>query len=132
MPYYREQLLSAWTSGQIYEVGAPPAKIDPLLLKHARPNDIGVWAPNPRTTRRNQATRTRTSETNGASIAPPKFLSERAKTSEGEPPAESTDALQEALTRTALDATIKSEVPAMYRNVEIKYSRFGVDDFDFE
>lgn len=25
----------------------------------------------------------------------------------------------------------KSEVPAMYGNVEIKYSKFGVDDFDF-
>ena len=25
----------------------------------------------------------------------------------------------------------KSEVPVMYRNVEIKYSKFGVDDFDF-
>jgi len=25
----------------------------------------------------------------------------------------------------------RSEVPMMYRNVEIKYSKFGVDDFDF-
>jgi PAB-dependent poly(A)-specific ribonuclease subunit 2 len=28
-------------------------------------------------------------------------------------------------------SSLKAEVPVMYRNVEIKYSKFGVDDFDF-
>lgn len=27
--------------------------------------------------------------------------------------------------------SLKPEAPLMYRNLEIKYSKFGVDDFDF-
>jgi PAB-dependent poly(A)-specific ribonuclease subunit 2 len=37
----------------------------------------------------------------------------------------------EALTDLHLDDVTRKEVPAMYGNVEIKYSKFGVDDFDF-
>ena len=36
----------------------------------------------------------------------------------------------ETLTDMHLDDVTRKDVPAMYGNVEIKYSRFGVDDFD--
>ena len=133
MPYYREQLLSAWSNNLVYEVGDPPPKIDPALLKIARQNEVGMWAPNLRKTRRNQAEKARASESNGTAIAAPKFLSEKAREAEKDQTSEKmADELNDALAEVLLENATKSDVPIIYRNVEIKYSRFGVDDFDFE
>ena len=89
-------------------------------------------AANPRKTRRNQAEKTRAVESNGTSLAAPKFLSEKARSPEVDQNSERrmSDAV-EALAKTALNSNVKAEVPAMYQNVEIRYSKFGVDDFDF-
>lgn len=132
MPFYWEPLLSIWPHMDIYEVGHLPTKISPSLLAKARPNEVGIWAPNPRTMRRNQVERIRLDETDGGTIAPPKFLSEKARESEKSNASDKaiTD-VQEALADTVLGKTTKSEVPAMYGNVEIKYSFWGVEDFDF-
>jgi PAB-dependent poly(A)-specific ribonuclease subunit 2 len=61
----------------------------------------------------------------------PKFLSEKARET-------ANDAIVERRISDVADAigvtelsSLKAEVPPMYRNVEIKYSKFGVDDFDF-
>ena len=133
MPYYREQLLSAWSSNQFYEVGNPPLKIDPAILSSLRPYELGSLAPNPRKVRRNQAEKTRLVEPNGDTLAAPKFLSEKAREAENDQNNERriSDAV-EALANAAFNASTKADVPIMYRNVEIKYSKFGVDDFDFE
>ena len=133
MPYYREQLLSVWPSNQLYEVGNPPAKLDPAISGSLRPYDIGSYAPNPKKVRRNQAEKTRLVDSNGVTLAPPKFLSEKARDPESEYGNERriSDAV-EALANATFDSNSKADVPVMYRNVEIKYSKFGVDDFDFE
>ena len=133
MPYYREQLLSAWSSNHIYEVGNPPSKIDPAVLNSLRPFEVGLVAPNPRKVRRNQAEKTRIIDSNGVALAAPKFLSEKAREPEDEQNSgrRISDAV-EALANAAPNGIIKADVPPMYRNVEIKYSKFGVDDFDFE
>jgi PAB-dependent poly(A)-specific ribonuclease subunit 2 len=133
MPYYREPLLSAWTSNQLYEVGNPPVKIDPLILQDLRASDIGACARNPRKVRRNQAEKTRVIENNEPTLAAPKFLSEKAREEEKESNTERRiSEIQEAMVAAALNGSTKADVPIMYRNVEIKYSKFGVDDFDFK
>ena len=133
MPYYREQLLSSWSNLPVYEIGHPPPKIDPIILKTARQNEIGFWSPNPRKGQRNLAETKRSPEESSNLLNAPKFLSERARETEREAQADKdVDDLQEQLAEALIGHVTKTEVPMMYRNVEIKYSRFGVDDFDFQ
>lgn len=133
MPYYRELLLSAWPSHIVSEVGAPPAKIDPAITSNLKRTEIGAYAPFPRKTRRYQVEDTRAVQRAHDTLTAPRFLSEKAKDGSDRPSSDRrmSDAL-EALGDLALDGTTRREVPVMYRNVEIKYSKFGVDDFDFE
>lgn len=132
MPYYKEQLLSGWPSHMVFEVGAPPAKIDTTILNSMTRADIGFYAKNPRTKRRNQVEITRQGDRGIDSLTAPKFLSEKARTSQSlsEPDAKTAETM-ETLTDLHLDDVTRKDVPAMYGNVEIKYSKFGVDDFDF-
>lgn len=134
MPFYREVLLSAWPSNMCFEVGAPPAKPDPDITKKLKRSEMGYWAPNPRKTRRNQVEKTRVKDKDVAGLTAPKFLSEKARDLAAALPSEDrrmSDALEAISDALPSDIT-KKNVPLMYRNVEIKYSKFGVDDFDFE
>ena len=133
MPYYREALLSVWPLHMVFNVGAPPAKLDPALLASLKRAEIGGYAPNPRKTRRYQIEDTRVTQNAHGSLSAPKFLSEKARraSSEEEPQRRMSDIL-DALNDLAFDDNSKRDIPVMYRNVEIKYSKFGVDDFDFE
>ncbi|RYN40444.1 PAB-dependent poly(A)-specific ribonuclease subunit [Alternaria tenuissima] len=132
MPYYKEQLLSSWPSHLVFEVGAPPPKIDSAILNNMTRTEIGFFAKNPRTKRRNQAEATRQVDRVSESLSAPKFLSEKTRASQSftEPDAMASETM-ETLTDLHLDDVTRKDVPAMYGNVEIKYSKFGVDDFDF-
>ncbi|KAI9759589.1 MAG: Protein kinase C-like 1 [Chaenotheca gracillima] len=138
LPYYREQLLSAWPSHLVFEVGAPPAKTDQDVLASMTLTEFGGYAPNPGKKRRNQIENTRASDNADVPLMAPKFLSEKARESvnrqskDDDHDGRRASDVVEALGAIALSGGIKAEVPIMYRNVEIKYSRFGVDDFDFE
>ncbi|KAI9806554.1 MAG: poly(A)-specific ribonuclease [Piccolia ochrophora] len=133
LPYYREQLLSAWPSHLIFEVGAPPAKVDPDILASMTPTEFGGYASNPGTKRRNQLENTRSPEKANAPLVAPKFLSEKAREAANEASRDRrASEVAETLSAATLAGGLKAEVPVMYRNVEIKYSKFGVDDFDFE
>lgn len=95
---------------------------------------MGGYANNPRTTRRNQIQQTRITGKQMQKIAAPKFLSEKAKEEArmGDEAGRRVSDAMEHMKNMALDAATRKEVPPIYGNVEIKYSRFGVDDFDFK
>ncbi|KAF2792603.1 PAB-dependent poly(A)-specific ribonuclease-like protein subunit pan2 [Melanomma pulvis-pyrius CBS 109.77] len=132
MPYYKESLLSGWPSHMVFEVGAPPPKIDVSVLNTMARTDVGYFAKNPRSKRRNQAEVTRHSDRASDSLSAPKFLSEKARAAQSSSEVDTKTAeTMETLTDMHLDDVTRKDVPAMYGNVEIKYSKFGVDDFDF-
>lgn len=131
MPYYHERLFSAWPSHLVFEVGSPPAPIDQSIIPYLRPAELGHYAPNPRKKRRNQVENTRAITSSEPALIAPKFLSEKAREqsmakAEGTP----TDAA-EALANAKINGGNDDDPLLKYSNVEIKYSRFGVDDFDF-
>lgn len=137
MPYYHEKLLSAWPSDHVFEVGYMASKVDPDILKSMIPTSIGYRAANPQKTLRNQADRTKIMESNGTIIAAPRFLSEKSR----DPGKDQTDGTAkgrrisdavEAFANATLAGSTDADVPIEYRNVEIKYSKFGVQDFDFQ
>ncbi|KAI6082233.1 PAB-dependent poly(A)-specific ribonuclease subunit PAN2 [Hypoxylon rubiginosum] len=135
MPYYREVLLSAWPNNMITEVGAPPVKIDPQFLATLQERDWGYFGKNTRPLRRNQVEDTRSAESPQSSLKPPKFLSEKAREAAKSPagtpaPEEVIPEIPQILQDTKLES-LKIEVPELYQNIEIKYSKFGIDDFDF-
>jgi PAB-dependent poly(A)-specific ribonuclease subunit 2 len=133
MPYYKENLLSCWPSHIVFEVGAPPPKIDASVLNSMTRAEMGCYAKNPRTKRRNQAESRRQSDRVSDTLSAPKFLSEQTRTVQSY--SNDTDGkaaeTMESLTDLHLEDVTRKEVPSMYGNVEIKYSKFGVDDFDF-
>jgi PAB-dependent poly(A)-specific ribonuclease subunit 2 len=132
MPYYREVLASAWPD-LICDVGAPPVKFDPQFLSNLKSTDFGLYGRNTRGLRRNQAEDTRgTGKLANSGLKAPKFLSEKARESAKliTTTDDKADELGSPLAEQEIESK-RSEVPMMYRNVEIKYSKFGVDDFDF-
>lgn len=124
-------MASAWPE-IVCDVGAPPVKHDPQFLSSLKATDFGLYGRNTRGTRRNQVEYTRDAEKNAsAGLKAPKFLSEKAREfAQSSRDGDKTDELSSPLGDMVPDSK-KSEVPVMYRTVEIKYSKFGVDDFDF-
>lgn len=129
MPYYREALFSQWPN-EVYEVGQLPPEIDPDILRNATRGEIGVYSPSPRNRRQNEVQYRSIDHNSSKSIAPPRFLSEKAR--ESNHVQEGDRGFTDALSELKLDGATRRDVPHIYRNVEIKYSKFGVDDFDFE
>ncbi|KAB8293859.1 hypothetical protein EYC80_009338 [Monilinia laxa] len=132
MPYYRENLLSAWPSHMIFEVGAPPVKVESSFISSPKVFDGYICGRNERRDiRRNQVENTRTTDKAPASIQAPKFLSEKAREAVNDAtPERGINDISETIGNKELP-TLQAGTIALYMNVEIKYSKFGVDDFDF-
>ncbi|KMQ44590.1 PAB-dependent poly(A)-specific ribonuclease subunit pan2 [Trichophyton rubrum] len=130
MPYYHDRLLSAWPSHLVFEVGSIPKQVDPAIIPYLHPSDMGQYAPNPRKTHRYQVENTRCQPTTETALAAPKFLSEKArahtksKSLGDKEPLDDLDGLK-------INGEAENDPLLKYSNVEIKYSKFGVDDFDF-
>ncbi|ESZ94294.1 hypothetical protein SBOR_5290 [Sclerotinia borealis F-4128] len=132
MPYYRETLLSAWPSHMVFEVGAPPVKVDPSSISSPKALDWYICGHNTRReVRRNQIENTRITGKTPASIQAPKFLSEKAREAVNDAtPERGMNDIADTIGNKELP-TLQAGTNALYMNVEIKYSKFGVDDFDF-
>ncbi|KAL7275645.1 poly(A)-specific ribonuclease [Rhizina undulata] len=126
MPYYRESLLSSWPSHMIFEVGKLPQKIDADILAAAATTG---YAPYHKRTPRYCVEKTKTADATGI-VPAPKFLSQQAKDRNSRDSAELDDG--RLFLYPGDDARRQFEVPPMFKKVEIKYSKFGIDDFDFE
>ncbi|KAL7810030.1 ubiquitin carboxyl-terminal hydrolase domain-containing protein [Trichoderma aethiopicum] len=130
LPYYREVLASSWPELPS-DVGAPPVKFDAQFLASLNSTESALYGRNTRGLKRNQVEDTRSIHKSAKSgIKAPKFLSEQARDlakSESSSAGERVDELSFPLS----EMNVGSDMPMMYRNVEIKYSKFGVDDFDF-
>ncbi|KAL8966737.1 MAG: hypothetical protein Q9183_003233, partial [Haloplaca sp. 2 TL-2023] len=131
MPHYREKLLSAWSEDPVYELGFLPPKIDLDVMKHLVPAVVGLRGVNPKKAYRNQAEKLSILDSDGTALAAPKFLSEKSRTMKGEGDKERRISDAESFTDHRVAGNTKADVPVMYRLMEIKYSRYGVDDFDF-
>ncbi|KAK3113725.1 poly(A)-specific ribonuclease [Teratosphaeriaceae sp. CCFEE 6253] len=133
MPYYREALLSGWPNSLAHEVGAPPTKLEPALMATLRKTEHGMVGPNPRKSRRNQAHDTRDLRKIHESLAAPKFLSEKPRGENGDHEQERrlSEDIGKTLNALTVNGGSQADMLAYYRPVEIKYSKFGVDDFDF-
>ncbi|KAI9926776.1 hypothetical protein ASPWEDRAFT_164839 [Aspergillus wentii DTO 134E9] len=131
MPYYHDRLLSAWPSHLVFEIGSPPAPIDPALIPYLRVAEMGHYAPNPKKTKRYQIENTRALSTAEPALIAPKFLSEKARDQSKAISDGSVGDTADALAGTKLNGEAEDDPLLKYSNVEIKYSRFGVDDFDF-
>ncbi|KAJ5089883.1 hypothetical protein N7532_008567 [Penicillium argentinense] len=131
MPYYHDRLHSAWPSHLVFELGSPPAPLDQSILPYLRPAEVGHHAPNPRKCRRNQVENTRALATAEPALIAPKFLSEKARDQSKSKLESSVIDAAEALVGAKINGESDDDPLLKYSNVEIKYSRFGVDDFDF-
>lgn len=131
LPYYREVLASAWPELRS-DVGAPPSKFDTQFLSSLKSAEFGLYGRNTRGLRRNQIEETRKLDKFGnAGLQAPKFLSEKARESAKVDSSSNKRDDTNSPSHDVESDSRRSDVPVMYRNVEIKYSKFGVDDFDF-
>jgi PAB-dependent poly(A)-specific ribonuclease subunit 2 len=101
-----------------------------------------MYGRNTRGMRRNQVEDTHTTNRASNSLLPPKFLSEKARESAKSPPVapieqqspepQPIQAPEVVLIPAQELESLKADAPDMYKIFEIKYSKFGVDDFDFK
>ncbi|GLB35065.1 putative catalytic subunit of the poly(A)-nuclease (PAN) deadenylation complex, one of two cytoplasmic mRNA deadenylases involved in mRNA turnover [Lyophyllum shimeji] len=115
LPFYDTPLLSAWTPQFVPTpvVYLPPPKIPPQLLNTMKMKDNVAYAALPRELKGRRNTVAVDSQKYVGRFRSGKFR--KADLDAVAPTFDSSD----------------SEIPAMYRRVEIEYSKFGVEDFDF-
>lgn len=133
MPHYREALLSGWPNSLLHQVGLPPQRVTEPPDPSYRPFEYGKAGPNPRKGRRYEAADAKAKQKLLDPLAAPKFLSEKPREEDANFDNERrmSEDLIKALDKAKLDGVSTSDAKFLYRIVEIKYSRFGVEDFDF-
>ncbi|KAK9248628.1 ubiquitin carboxyl-terminal hydrolase-domain-containing protein [Lipomyces tetrasporus] len=117
MPYYREKLLSAWPPDIVFNVARRSEPIDPEILSTMKTVDFVGYAPFPKRLRRYVTESLPYSNYTKAESKTPMFRSEQDK----------------LLAQNGMAQTMEATTDSVesFKKVEIKYSKFGVEDFDF-
>ncbi|KAK9467389.1 ubiquitin carboxyl-terminal hydrolase-domain-containing protein [Lipomyces arxii] len=118
MPYYRDKLLSSWPPDMVFNAARPPEQIDPEVLASIKTVDFVGYAPFPKRYRRYVTESLPSMYGNKTDLKTPLFRSEQDKL------------LVKNGTTQKIEATV--DPVESFKKVEIKYSKFGVEDFDFE
>jgi PAB-dependent poly(A)-specific ribonuclease subunit 2 len=143
LPPFRTPLLSAWPGNMKFEVGNLPNHIDPEILRSSELiNGILIARYNkdkfgPRNIAQKYFNISNHSNTG---MIVPKFISEREEFDDNDSLSElssstsSKDSINKQLNQSDLFdlESIKGDVPNAYKQLTISYSKFGVDDFDFD
>ncbi|KAG5519468.1 hypothetical protein PMAC_002095 [Pneumocystis sp. 'macacae'] len=130
MPYYREELLSFWPSHLVYDVGKVSHILDQDALSNMKMVDFVGYSIYNGNMRRNQARYYTRDKGDGIqNLIAPKFHSEKAKELvSGDMKKNSAPLYFEDEDSDSAEPFI---IPKFYKLLEIKYSKFGVEDFDF-
>jgi len=104
LPPCSEPLASDWPEELLTRADRPPVEIDPDILKNMTIRQFVGYAPNPKKRLRNQCPYNLYADGNGKAYP------------------------ESPMSR---DAS-RSIVPKMYRKVDIKYSKYGIEDFNFK
>lgn len=140
MPFYDQELCSVLPEDVLVTnyspLFQPRPTLDPEVLAGMRVIDQVGYATNPRKTRRYQATPLAGTKAKDSKrrMSVPLFRSEKDKENERlkrEGKARKKSFGPDDELDAAISGEDKVEVPKWYRQVEIKYSRFGIEDFDF-
>jgi PAB-dependent poly(A)-specific ribonuclease subunit 2 len=120
--------LSCWPEKLTFPIGMLPTKIPSKILKNVKMVDFVGYSANPKTFRRNQYPFSQKKIPKE-----PKFRSEQEWEimKNGESKKVSIWLIKRDLAESAEVISIDAGIPFHYKQVEIKYSRFGVEDFDF-
>ncbi|QSL66214.1 hypothetical protein MERGE_000589 [Pneumocystis wakefieldiae] len=130
MPYYREELFSSWPAHLVYDVGKIPCVLNPDIISNMKTLEFVGYSMYTENMRRNQTRYyARNKDTGTRGLIAPKFHSEKAKeltlgnVKKDPAPLHFEDEND--------DLNEPSAIPKYYKLLEIKYSKFGVEDFDF-
>lgn len=120
MPYYKEELLSSWSDPSlIFNVGMPANMIDNENITDLKPAAFGGFTGYSKTKIKNVAQKYVSNEGLKKSSSVPKFISEKIRSGIIDDPNE------------LFSDDDSNAIPKIYRRLEIKYSKFGIRDFDF-
>ena len=132
MPFYKKVLLLGWPSHIIFKVGILPLKVDPTILGSMARTNISFYTKNPKTKCRNQVKDTQSANKINNSFTALKFLSKKARTAQSTNKSKAkTIKTIKTLTDLYLNNITRKDVPTIYGNVEIKYSKFNINNFNF-
>ena len=134
MPYYSDPLLSTWPPTLFHHVGRPPPIIPPEVLAKVKYVDFVGYSsnPDPLIFRRNRThvISTRVRERRDHQDVP-KFVSEQERERLYGGRKKKEESKGKMNRGGSGSKSHRDSVPKFYRRVEIKYSKFGVEDFDF-